>query len=343
MTFLVSLLRIELGYALAIAGTIYACGQMGAVAGRLMGGAIAGRWIAPTSFLMLVGFSMAATSVALGASNPTWPVVMVGVAAVLAGVAGGGWLGVCLSECARLAPSDQVGLVTGGVLFFHYLTLIVTPLAFAAFAARLGYGWAFIAVGVVTVSGLLPLVLKAPEAGSLALRDTNKRGPQQAAMDHVAGLQHLHDRAGGLARVRHPLEHRLVQVRVEGLVHRRDRLDAMLFQHRLQLAVGQLDAFGQRGERRPPALASAGTESIARRRLSDTVSTSRAKLAAANLPASSRSRSARRRVFSVSASARSSWSLSCATSAARADCSPAGCSAPGGEAGANSSGVGACW
>jgi len=163
MTFLVSLLRIELGYALAIAGTIYACGQMGAVAGRLMGGAIAGRWIAPTSFLMLVGFSMAATSVALGASNPSWPVAMVAVAAVLAGVAGGGWLGVCLSECARLAPSDQVGLVTGGVLFFHYLTLIITPLAFAAFAAKLGYGWAFIAVGVVTVSGLLPLVLKRPK------------------------------------------------------------------------------------------------------------------------------------------------------------------------------------
>ncbi len=83
---------------------------------------------------------MAATSIALGMSNAVWPVAMVAVVAVLAGVAGGGWLGVCLSECARLAPSDQVGLVTGGVLFFHYLTLIITPLAFAAFAARLGYG-----------------------------------------------------------------------------------------------------------------------------------------------------------------------------------------------------------
>ncbi len=164
MSFLVSLLTVEIGYALALAGTIYACGQVGAVTGRLMGGAIAGRWIAPSTFLVLVGFSMAATSVALGASNATWPVIMVAVVAVLAGVAGGGWLGVCLSECARLAPSDQVGLVTGGVLFFHYLTLIVTPLAFAAFAARLGYGWAFVAVGVVTIGGLLPLVLKRSKA-----------------------------------------------------------------------------------------------------------------------------------------------------------------------------------
>lgn len=160
MSFLVSLLSLELAYPLSIAGTIYACAQMGAVAGRLMGGAIAGRWVAPTSFLMLVGFSMVATSTALGASNPAWPVAMVGIAAVLAGIASGGWLGVCLSECARLAPPDQVGLVTGGVLFFHYLTLIVTPLAFAAFAARLGYGWAYIAVGVVTFTGLIPLVLR---------------------------------------------------------------------------------------------------------------------------------------------------------------------------------------
>lgn len=160
MSFLVSLLTVEIGYALALAGTIYACGQVGAVTGRLMGGAIAGRWIAPSTFLVLVGFSMAATSVALGTSNAAWPVIMVAAVAVLAGVAGGGWLGVCLSECARLAPSDQVGLVTGGVLFFHYLTLIITPLAFAAFAARYGYGWAFVAVGVVTVSGLLPLVAR---------------------------------------------------------------------------------------------------------------------------------------------------------------------------------------
>jgi len=159
MSFLVSHLRVELGYALALAGTVYACGQAGAIAGRLLGGMIAGRWLAPSTLLLAIGFCMAAASAALGAATDAWPVAMVALAATLLGVAGGGWLGVCLSECARLAPPDQVGLVTGGVLFFHYLTLILTPLAFAACADGFGYGWAFIAVGAVTALGLLPTLV----------------------------------------------------------------------------------------------------------------------------------------------------------------------------------------
>ncbi len=78
---------------------------------------------------------------------------------VLLGMAGGAWLGVCLAEVARLAPPDQVGVVTGGVLFFHYLTIIVTPVAFAGGAELFGYGWAYVGVGAVTALGLLPFAL----------------------------------------------------------------------------------------------------------------------------------------------------------------------------------------
>jgi hypothetical protein len=45
------------------------------------------------------------------------------------------------------------------VLFFHYLTIIVTPVAFAAGASAFGYGWAYIGVGAVTALGLMPLML----------------------------------------------------------------------------------------------------------------------------------------------------------------------------------------
>lgn len=164
MSFLVSHLTVELHYALALAGSVYACGQAGCIGGRLLGGYIAGRWIRPPVFLMLIGFAMAAMAILLGLATVEWPVALVAVAAVLLGVAGGGWLGVCLSEVARMAPPEQLGLVTGGVLVFHYLTLILTPIGYAAVAANLGYGWAFIGVGAVTVAGLLPLMAWRPRA-----------------------------------------------------------------------------------------------------------------------------------------------------------------------------------
>jgi hypothetical protein len=113
----------------------------------------------PGALLMAIGFAMAAMSTALGLATRAWPVAMVAGIVVLLGMAGGAWLGVCLAEVARLAPPDQVGLVTGGVLFFHYLTIIVTPVAFATGAELFGYGWAYIGVGAVTALGLLPLLI----------------------------------------------------------------------------------------------------------------------------------------------------------------------------------------
>ncbi|MBL8707431.1 MAG: MFS transporter [Rhodospirillales bacterium] len=159
MSFMVSQLTIELGYGLALAGSVYACGQVGAVAGRLVGGLAAGRWIAPWPFLILVGLFIAATSIALGSAQAAWPVAAVAAIAALTGAAGASWLGVALSEVSRCAPPDEVGLVTGGVLFFFYLTLILAPIGFASAAAHFGYGWAFIGVGVITVLGMGLLLL----------------------------------------------------------------------------------------------------------------------------------------------------------------------------------------
>src|SRR6185503_3006689 len=91
------------------------------------------------------------------------------------------------------------------------------------------------------------------------------------------------------------------------------------------------------------ASAAAGMASSARCRLSLTCSTSRAKFVMAYLAASSRSRWARRRTFSASARARSSWSLSCAASCRAAASSwsgPAGMSIPSSTGAASLAGSG---
>ncbi|MCC7047325.1 MAG: MFS transporter [Alphaproteobacteria bacterium] len=159
MSFQVSLLSVELGYGLALAGTVFACSQGGCVVGRLLGGYAAGRWIAPDQFLILIGFAMAAMSTAFGLTTPQWPVAAVVVVVVLLGMAGAAWLGVCLAEVSRMAPPHQVGFVTGGLLFFHYLAIIVTPILFAGGATLFGYRWAYIGVGAVTGLGLVLLLL----------------------------------------------------------------------------------------------------------------------------------------------------------------------------------------
>ncbi|MCC6469744.1 MAG: MFS transporter [Alphaproteobacteria bacterium] len=162
MSFQVSLLSVELGYALALAGTVFACSQAGCIVGRLLGGYAAGRWIAPDRFLIVIGFAMAAMCTSFGMTTPRWPVAAVAAVVVLLGMAGAAWLGVCLAEVSRIAPPHEVGFVTGGVLFFHYLTIIVTPVVFAGGATIFGYRWAYIGVGAVTVMGLLPLVITRP-------------------------------------------------------------------------------------------------------------------------------------------------------------------------------------
>ena len=63
-----------------------------------------------------------------------------------------------------------------------------------------------------------------PTASSAALGDADHRRPQQAVMQHIAGLQHLDD---GAARLVRPLglEDRLVEIVVEALALRIDALD----------------------------------------------------------------------------------------------------------------------
>jgi len=50
----------------------------------------------------------------------------------LAGLGSSGWYGVFLSEVARHAPDDQVGLAIGSALSFIYFGLVAGPLAFSA-------------------------------------------------------------------------------------------------------------------------------------------------------------------------------------------------------------------
>ena len=54
------------------------------------------------------------------------------LACAFAGIGTAGWYGVFLAEIARQAPSERVGIATGGALFFVYAAICVGPLVFTA-------------------------------------------------------------------------------------------------------------------------------------------------------------------------------------------------------------------
>ena len=70
-------------------------------------------------------------------------------------------------------------------------------------------------------------------------------GRKHALADQIAGLYYLRDRAGRRGAVGH-FVHRLMEIRIELLAERRELLDAVLLQHFLQFALGEIDALDQR-------------------------------------------------------------------------------------------------
>lgn len=150
-TYLVTYLTHEYGMALTAAGLVLAVTQGAGMAGRLLWGWIADRWLPPRRLLPLLALAMALAAGLTAAFDPGWPLVAVMLVSVLFGATAIGWNGVYLSEVARLAPPGTAGLYTGGTLFFTYFGVVAGPPLFAVIAEASGS----LASGYATFGGLL--------------------------------------------------------------------------------------------------------------------------------------------------------------------------------------------
>ncbi|HKS13044.1 MAG TPA: MFS transporter [Pseudomonas sp.] len=131
-TYLVSYLTHDYGLALVSAGLILALTQGAGVAGRLLWGWIADRWLEPRRLLPVLALIMAAASLLTAAFSQGWPLPLVAAVSMLFGATAIGWNGVYLAEVARLAPPGSAGQYTGGTLFFTYFGVVAGPPLFAA-------------------------------------------------------------------------------------------------------------------------------------------------------------------------------------------------------------------
>ena len=71
-----------------------------------------------------------------------------------------GWNGVFLAQVAKLSVSSQVGLATGGALFFTFAGVLFGPAAFAVlYKALASYTLTFSLLAAVAAAGIMCLRL----------------------------------------------------------------------------------------------------------------------------------------------------------------------------------------
>lgn len=151
-TFLVIWLTQAYGLDLVAAGMVMAAAQVSGVAGRLLWGWLADRFIPPRMVLSGIGLLTGACMLVFAVSGPDWPLALVALTACVAGATAIGWNGVFLAEVARLAPAGMAGTVTGGSLFFTYLGVVAGPSGFAAILSTTGsFSTAFFAAMAMIV------------------------------------------------------------------------------------------------------------------------------------------------------------------------------------------------
>ena len=161
ITYLVSYLKLELGYSLLAAGLVFSAAQLAGVLGRVLWGAVADHVFAPRSVLAALGLVMALCGFALASFTPAWaPGAVLGVC-VLYGATAVGWNGVFLAEVARLAPEGRVAFLTGGTQFFTFAGVLVGPPLFGAVAALSGsYGTGFVATAVLPLFVVVVMIAR---------------------------------------------------------------------------------------------------------------------------------------------------------------------------------------
>jgi MFS family permease len=162
VTFLVSYLKLETGYTLAVAAGVLSISQLISIGARVFWGHVADRWIRPGRLLGMLGLATGACLVLLGAlpaGSPTWVAVLI-CAATAATVMS--WNGVFYAELVRLAREGELAGVTGATQFLTFAGAMAGPVLFSAAVSAIG-SYGIVYIGVAVAPTLIGLWLLQPE------------------------------------------------------------------------------------------------------------------------------------------------------------------------------------
>lgn len=155
-SFFVVYLTQSLNMSLVEAGLVFAFVQAGGIAGRVLWGILAERWLGTRALLAVLGLLIAACLATTAAFTVDWPLILIAGIGFVLGACSYGWVGIYLSEVASLAPQGQVGDATGGAQFVHFSGAALIPPMFGAIVTLLDSFAAafFVIAAVATLAGL---------------------------------------------------------------------------------------------------------------------------------------------------------------------------------------------
>lgn len=156
--YLASYLNLDLGWTLLAAGLAMTAAQCAGMAGRIVWGAIADRWMGAHRTLSLLAVLMVGSCVAAGLLGAQAPHELVFAILVVFGGSAIGWNGVYLAEVARVAPPGQVSIATGGTLAFTFFGNMLWPPVFGLVSHHAGgyrFGYFFMCLPLLCCLWLL--------------------------------------------------------------------------------------------------------------------------------------------------------------------------------------------
>ncbi len=166
MSFTVAMLVQDLAMSLVVAGTVVSLMQGFGAFGRMFWGMIADRFPSGIPVLIIIGILSITSSLVMVCIDRAWPFAAVIALLCVFGACAIGWNGVFLAEVARISRPEEVGSMTGMVLFFTFSGVVVGPTFFAT---------------VYSVSGSYPMTYGImalfPLVGTLALRGLGNARP----------------------------------------------------------------------------------------------------------------------------------------------------------------------
>ncbi len=150
--FFVVYLAQALTMSLVQAGLVFACVQAGGIFGRIFWGVIADRWLSTRMLLVALGLLIAICLVTTASFTTNWPLAVIMAVGFVLGASSFGWVGIYLSEIAKLAPEGKVGEATGGTQFIYFGGVVIVPPCFGALVNLTGsYMFAFLAIAALAI------------------------------------------------------------------------------------------------------------------------------------------------------------------------------------------------
>ncbi|MBI08300.1 MAG: hypothetical protein CMM55_02150 [Rhodospirillaceae bacterium] len=121
-----------LEYSEVDAGLAFAIASTTAVVARIGWGWLGSTIVSPRVVMGLIGLFGAVAAVLTGYYDFDWSFTAIVATAILYNITALSWHGILLAEIARLAPLDKVGGVTGGVLSFTSVAMMIYPVFYGS-------------------------------------------------------------------------------------------------------------------------------------------------------------------------------------------------------------------